>query len=44
MGGFLRGADADTVTATSANGVVTIPVPNKPEIHQKQIAVTPRKD
>jgi HSP20 family protein len=36
------GADAEKVAATSANGVVTITIPKKPEAQAKKIAVTPR--
>lgn len=35
------GADADKVTATSANGVVTVSIPKKAEAQPKKIAVTP---
>jgi len=34
-------ADADKVSATSANGVVTIAIPKKPEAQAKKITVTP---
>ena len=37
------GADAEKVSATSANGVVTIAIPKKPEAQPKKIAVTPAK-
>lgn len=36
------GAEADKVTATSANGVVTITVPKKAEAQPKRIAITPK--
>ncbi len=36
------GADAEKVSATSANGVVTIAIPKKPEAQPKKIAVTPK--
>jgi HSP20 family protein len=36
------GADAERVSATSANGVVTITVPKKPEAQPKKITVTPK--
>jgi HSP20 family protein len=34
------GADAEKVTATSANGVVTVTIPKRPEAQPKRIAVT----
>ena len=36
------GADADKMAATSANGVVTITVPKKPDAQPKKITVTPK--
>jgi len=36
------GLDAEKVTATSANGVVTIAIPKKPEAMPKKITVTPK--
>jgi HSP20 family protein len=36
------GADAEKVTATSANGVVTVTIPKKPEAQPKKITVTPK--
>jgi HSP20 family protein len=33
------GADADKVTATNANGVVTVSIPKKPEAQPKRIAI-----
>lgn len=35
-------ADAEKVSATSANGVVTVAIPKKPEAQPKKIAVTPK--
>lgn len=35
------GADAEKVSATSANGVVTIAIPKKPEAQSKKIAIAP---
>lgn len=35
-------ADADKVTATSANGVVTVAIPKRAEAMPKKIAVTPK--
>lgn len=49
MGTFYRAiqlppsADADKVNATSANGVVTVTIPKKPEAQPKKITVTPTK-
>lgn len=37
------GVDAEKVSATSANGVVTITIPKKPEAQAKKITVTPVK-
>jgi HSP20 family protein len=37
------GADTEKVSATSANGVVTIAIPKKAEAQPKKIAVTPAK-
>jgi HSP20 family protein len=36
------GADADKMTATSANGTITITVPKKAEVQPKKIAVQPK--
>lgn len=36
------GADAEKVSATSANGVVTIAIPKKPEAQPKKISITPK--
>jgi len=36
------GVEADKVSATSANGVVTITVPKKPEAQPRKITVTPK--
>lgn len=36
------GADAERVSATSANGVVTITVPKKPDAQARKITVTPK--
>lgn len=36
------GTDAEKVSATCANGVVTISVPKKPEAQAKKITVTPK--
>jgi HSP20 family protein len=36
------GVDAVKVTATSANGVVTITIPKKPEAVPRKIVVTPK--
>ena len=36
------GADAEKVAATSANGVVTVTIPKKPEAQPKKISVTPK--
>jgi HSP20 family protein len=36
------GTDAEKVAATSANGVVTITIPKKPEAQAKKITVTPK--
>jgi HSP20 family protein len=36
------GVDAEKVTATNANGVVTVSIPKKPEAQPKRIAVTPK--
>lgn len=34
------GVDADKVTATNANGVITVSIPKKPEAQPKRIAIT----
>ena len=36
------GVDADKVTATSTNGVVTVSVPKKPESQSRKFTVTPK--
>ena len=36
------GADADKMAATSANGVISITIPKKPEAQPKKITVTPK--
>jgi HSP20 family protein len=36
------GADAEKVNATSANGVITVIIPKKPEAQPKKIAVQPK--
>ena len=36
------GVDADKITATNANGVVTVSIPKKPEAQPKRIAITPK--
>lgn len=36
------GVDAEKVTATSANGVITIAIPKRPEAQPKKITVTPK--
>jgi HSP20 family protein len=36
------GADAERVTASSSNGVVTVSIPKKPEAQPKKITVTPK--
>jgi HSP20 family protein len=36
------GADSDKVSASSANGTVTITIPKKPEAQPKKIAVIPK--
>jgi HSP20 family protein len=40
--GLPAGADADKVTATTANGTVIITIPKKPEAQPKKIAVQPK--
>jgi HSP20 family protein len=36
------GVDAEQVSATSANGVVTIAIPKKPEAQARKITVAPK--
>lgn len=36
------GVDAEKVSATSANGVVTVAIPKKPEAQPRKITVTPK--
>ena len=40
--GLPTGADADKVTATTANGTVTVTIPKKPEAQPKKISVQPK--
>ena len=35
------GTDADKITATSAQGVITVAIPKRPEILPKKIAIKP---
>jgi HSP20 family protein len=36
------GTDAEKVTATTSNGVVTVTIPKKPEAQPKKVTVTPK--